>query len=301
MKIVIVLNRNAGTLRTLDADQAGKELAEIFRAAGHEASVRVAAGRDTIHTIREVARSGAADAVIVGGGDGTISAAAGIAAETGVALGVLPLGTMNFFARTLAIPTDMKGAAEALATAEVKHADIARVNHHWFVHALSLGLHPMMVEEREKLSYGSRYGKMWGSVRAFLKVLRHPHRFHVSVATEGGKAEHRTAGLVISNNPIGKGHLPYADRVDQGVLGVYVTTARGWVQLLRVVLSAAFGGVANHPLVRHLTTHTASVRLDRHNSVPTTLDGELVHITGPLNVEVVPKGLKVLKPKTRTG
>jgi diacylglycerol kinase family enzyme len=295
MKISLVLNRDAGTLRTLDADKTGAEIAATFRDAGHDVTVQVAAGSDAVATIRKAAKE--SEAIVVGGGDGTISTAASIAAETGVALGVLPLGTMNFFARSLAVPQDMKTAATALATGEVRAVDIANVNGRHFIHTLALGLHPTMVEEREKLEYGSRVGKMIGSARAFVRVVRHPRRFFVSIENEGATIEQRTAGVVISNNPLGKGHLPYADRLDAGVLGVYVTTARGILQLAQVVAAAAFGAAEDSPLVAYVSTSSATVRLGRHESVPTTLDGELVRLQGPLQVKIVAGGLKVLAPK----
>ena len=297
MKITIVLNRDAGTLRTLDAKAVGEELAEIFRAEDHVVMVEIAAGENAVAAIKRAAKANEIDAIVVGGGDGTISAAAAIAAESGMTLGILPLGTMNFFARSLAIPTEMKAAAKALAMGEIASVDIAKVNGRTFVHTLALGIHPTMVAEREKLAYGSRYGKMLGSARAFLRVIRNPRRFSVSIKTDETTEEFRTAGLVVSNNSLGKGHLPYADRLDEGVLGLYVTTARGWLQLARVAAAAAFGGAAESPLVEYRATQAADIRLGRHKSVQTTLDGELVHIPGPLKVEIVAGGLKVLKPK----
>ncbi|MEJ0011528.1 MAG: diacylglycerol kinase family protein [Bauldia sp.] len=295
MKISLILNREAGTLRTLDAEKVGEQIAAIFREAGHDVTVHVAAGGDAIAAIKKAAKQ--SEAIVVGGGDGTISAAAAIAAEAGVALGVLPLGTMNFFAHSLAIPPDMKAAAAALAGGEVRTVDIASVNGRLFVHALALGLHPAMVAEREKLAYGSRIGKMIGSARAFLRVVRHSHRFDVSIENADRKIERRTAGVVISNNPFGKGHMPYADRLDGGVLGVYVTTARGWVQLARVTAAAALGAAEEHPLVAYLETPAATIRFHRRVTVPTTLDGELVRLQGPLEVKIVAGGLKVLAPK----
>jgi diacylglycerol kinase family enzyme len=294
MKISLILNRDAGTLRTLDADKTGEEIAAIFRGAGHDVMLHVASGDEAIATIKRAAKE--TEAIVVGGGDGTISAAAAIAAEAGVALGVLPLGTMNFFARSLGIPAEMKAAATALASGEVRAVDIASVNGRSFIHTLALGLHPTMVEEREKIEYGSRIGKMIGSARAFLRVIRHPRRFFVSIENDGATIEQRTAGVVISNNPLGKGHLPYADKLDGGVLGVYVTTARGLLQLARVTAAAAFGAAADSPLVAYVSTPTAKVRLGRHESVPTTLDGELVRLQGPLEVKIVAGGLKVLTP-----
>jgi YegS/Rv2252/BmrU family lipid kinase len=297
MKLALILNSEAGTLRTLDARAVADELADIFREAGHDVTIKVTAGPGVEAAIRDGARE--AEAIVVGGGDGTIASAAAIAAETGVALGVLPLGTMNFFARSLDIPADMKEAAKALATGEVRSVDIARVNERSFIHTLALGLHPTMVAEREKLSYGSRIGKMLGSARAFVRVLRHPRRFEVAIEGGGESLHHRTAGVVVSNNPLGKGHMPYPDRLDTGLLGVYVTTARGWMQLTRVTAAAAIGAAEDHPLVAYLTAPCITITLGRHAYVPTTLDGELVRLGGPLKVEIVAGGLKVLAPKAK--
>ena len=297
MKITLVLNRDAGTLRTLDARAVGEELAQIFGAEGHDTTLVVTAGEDAVVAIKTAAKAKGTDAIVVGGGDGTISAAAAIASENNVTLGILPLGTMNFFARSLGIPAEMKAAAEALAKGELAAVDIARVNGRTFVHTLALGLHPKMVEEREKLDYGSRTGKMLGSARAFVRVIRNPRRFFVSIETDGKTVVRRTAGVVVSNNPLGKGHMPYADRLDQGVLGLYVTAARGWAQLVRVAAAAAFGTAEESPLVEYVETTIADIDLGRQRSVPTTLDGEIVRLTGPLKVEIVAGGLKVLKPK----
>ena len=295
MKIALVLNRDAGTLRGLDPQKVGDEIADIFRAAGHHVDVEVAVGRDAVAAIERSCKSKSADAVVVGGGDGTVSAAAAAAAESGITLGILPLGTMNFFARSLSIPADVKRAAAALAGAEVAEVDIARINGRWFVHSVALGLHPAMVAEREKMDYGSRYGKMLGSLRAFIRVVRNPRRFHVVIETDGKTVSRRTAGVVISNNPLGEGHMPYADRLNDGVLAVYVTTARGWAGLTRVTAAAARGAAAEHPLVEMLETTTATIATGSR-SVPVTVDGELQLLRGPLKLECVAGGLKVLKP-----
>ena len=119
MKIALILNRDAGTLRTLDVTAVSEELAGIFRAEGHNATPVVTAGEDAVAVIRKAAIAEETDAIVVGGGDGTISSAAAISAESGVPLGILPLGTMNFFARSLGIPAEMKAAAVALVSQEL--------------------------------------------------------------------------------------------------------------------------------------------------------------------------------------
>jgi diacylglycerol kinase family enzyme len=299
MKIALVLNREAGTLRSLDADKTAEELAAIFREKGHDVSLHVEAGSATIGAIEKVGREKSAEVIVVGGGDGTVSAAAGVAAKSGLALGILPLGTMNFFARSLGIPAEMKAAAAALADGVLASADIGTVNGQTFVHSLALGLHPTMVAEREKLSYGSRYGKMLGSARAFARVIRDAKRFSVAIVTGGQTITARAAGVVVSNNPLGVGHPPWADRVDEGVLGVYLTSAKRWPEILRITLAAARGRVEEHPLVEHVRTPTATIHLGGRQRVKATLDGEIVPLRGSLTAEIVAGGLKVLKPREK--
>lgn len=296
MKAALILNRDAGTLRGADADAVAADIVAVFAARGHTVTPNVVAGADAVSAIRDACAKGEGAVVIVGGGDGTVSAAATAAAEHGATLGVLPLGTMNFFARSLGIPLgDIIAAAEALADGEVVPVDLARVNGETFVHALALGIHPSLVAEREKAAYRSRYGKMLASVRAWFRILRHIRRFAVALDVDGARILRRTAGLVVSNNPLGEGHLPYADDLRDGLLGIYVTSARGPMGLMRVTASAALGTVAKDPLVEVLEAPGVDIAFSR-STIPATLDGELVRLRSPLKVESLKGALRVLRP-----
>jgi diacylglycerol kinase family enzyme len=88
MRMALILNRNAGTLRGLDPDQVAEELAAILRAGGHDVSAEALEGAQAIEAIGRHCGNRDVEAVVVGGGDGTISAAAGFAAERGAVLGV---------------------------------------------------------------------------------------------------------------------------------------------------------------------------------------------------------------------
>jgi diacylglycerol kinase family enzyme len=190
----------------------------------------------------------------------------------------------------------MKEAATAIAASSPRPVDIGRANGRVFIHVVSLGLHPAMVAEREKREHGSRLTKMMGSAGAWARVLRKPRRFHLSIGTDGERMETATIGAVVSNNPLGKGHLPYADRLDGGVLGLYVTTAKTRGEILRVTAGAAFGALADSPLVEHRETTAVEITVGSARGVPLTIDGELLRLTGRLTIEAVPGGLMVLAP-----
>jgi diacylglycerol kinase family enzyme len=299
MKIALVLNSGAGTLRGSDTTAVAAKVAAIFQKQGHEVSTTLAMGREAIAAIQRIAAAKQVDVVVAGGGDGTISAAAAACATGGTALGVLPLGTMNLFARSLKIPLAIEPAAEALAAGEIAAVDIARVNGRTFVHVLALGFHPELVEEREKTpSYGSRIEKMASSVRSWFRVIRRPRRVFLSIRTDHKTMERETVGLVVSNNILGVGHLPYADKLDTGLLGIYLTRAETPAEIARVTAETAVGLVGMSPLIEHLTSQAVDIRFQR-SRIKATVDGELVRLPGPLKVESVAGGLKVLRPAER--
>jgi diacylglycerol kinase family enzyme len=296
VKIALVLNSGAGGLRSSDTHAVATRIAGTFAAAGHEVETTLAHGGEAVAAIRAVVARGNAEVVIVGGGDGTISAAAAACAGSDVALGVLPLGTMNLFARALRVPLSIDRAAEALARGSVRQVDVARVNGRTFIHALTVGFHAALVEEREKTpTYRSRVEKIAGSVRSWWQVIRRPHRLVLSIRTDHRAMERQTIGLVVSNNVLGLGHLPYADVLDAGVLGLYVTTAETPAEIARVTAEAAVGLAAMSPLVEHLTSQAVDIRFGKRH-IKATVDGELVRLAGPLSVESVAGALKVLAP-----
>src|SRR5690606_33103300 len=109
MRFKVVLNRDGGTLRTFDLDAFVERLHTVLLRAGHEVEVAVITGNE-LEDALDAALESDCDVVMVGGGDGTVSAAAGRMMAQDKALAVLPAGTMNLFARSLAIPLDLDEA-----------------------------------------------------------------------------------------------------------------------------------------------------------------------------------------------
>jgi diacylglycerol kinase family enzyme len=258
--------------------------------------VEVHAGRASVAAIARICRAKACDAIVVGGGDGTVSAAASAAAESGIALGVLPLGTMNLFARSLGIPLDMRAAAEALAGGGTEAVDIGVVNGRHFVHHVTLGLHPRMIRIRERLRYGSRLGKLLATLQAWWVAVRQPPKLAVRIDADGEHLNRRTAAVLVTNNPLGEGHLPYADDLREGRLGLYVTTSRRWGDLLQLAAQLALGDTAGTPLMESRKARRIEIGLD-HDVVNASVDGEVVSLSTPVKISVRAGGLTVLRPQ----
>jgi diacylglycerol kinase family enzyme len=300
MRLTLLLNRNAGTLRTLDPDQVLAELAEIFRAHGDEVIAEALDGAETIAAIERNCAGDGPDVIVVGGGDGTISAAAGAVAKCGKTLGILPLGTMNLFARSLGIPLEKTAAAEALATAEKTAVDIGEVNGRFFVHHVTLGLHARMIRMRAQLDYKSRLGKMWASCKAWWMAVRDPPNLIVHIRADALQFQRRTAEVMVTNNLLGEGHLPYADDPRQGIFGLYVANSPRWEDLLSMAVRILFGRIAENPLLDSWQATEVDIALAAP-TVRASVDGELVTLEPPLRCRLHQGGLNVLKPQSEAG
>jgi len=300
MRVIGVLNRNGGTLKTADLSALTARAVEIFGAHGHELDVRVVEGSDLIPQLLRAARDG--EMLLAGGGDGTISAAAAIAFRQGVPLAVLPAGTMNLFARSLGIPLVLDAALEALASGTIVAADIATVNERPFVHQISVGIHPKLVKLRETLSYRTRVGKMIASCRAAFGVMFNPPSFRAEITTPRGVETYRLAGISISNNPLDEGHLPIPDRLDRGLLGIYLVkplTQRDLVQLAFGLLRGKFRSL---PQVIDGEATEVTISFPRRKAgALAALDGELIPLPAKMELKIVPGGLRVVVPTERPG
>ncbi|MEP7239591.1 MAG: diacylglycerol kinase family protein [Devosia sp.] len=295
MRVIAVLNRDGGTFRTTDMDAFAASAVAAFTARGHTLEVRPTGGGDLIAELERAAAS--AEILLAGGGDGTISAAAAIAFRRGVPLAVLPAGTMNLFARSLGLPLDLNTALEALADGEVQGVDIATANGRPFVHQFSVGLHPKLVKLRESLPYRSRIGKMLASARAGLGAALRPPSFTVEVTTAHGIDRRRVSGLTISNNPFDEGHLPLADHLDRGVLGIYLMKPLDFGSALRLGFGLARGKFSSLPEIIDKEARQATLRFPRKKAgAKAVIDGELVALADRVDLKIHPGGLQVVVP-----
>lgn len=299
MKLKAVFNRDGGTFKTTDMEAYCARAEEIFRAAGHDISFSVVAGRDVVEQLEAAAREEGIDALIAGGGDGTVSAAAGIAWKAGMPLGVVPAGTMNLFARSLKLPLDIYAVLETLAAGRVQAVDIATVNDRPFVHQFSAGLHARLVRMRNAMNFASRLGKMRASTRAAFGVMLRPSRFEVIFDIDhDGRNEHRVVSAIsVSNNPFGESPLFFADDLTTGKLGVYLADSLKPIGVAKLAFDILRGRLKDNEAVS--ATSAEVVRLHfpkRRHGALCVIDGELVRMPRNVEIRLHPGELKVLVP-----
>lgn len=299
MKLKAVFNRDGGTFKTTDMQAYCAHATAAFERAGHQVSCSVVAGSEVEGALKSAAADGTFDALIAGGGDGTISAAAGIAWKAGLPLGVVPAGTMNLFARSLKLPLDIWQVLDTLATAEVQAVDIASVNGKPFVHQFSAGLHARMVRMRNSMEFSSRFGKMRASTRAALSVMFQPPRFDVVFDIDGdGRNEHRAVSAIsVSNNPIGNNALFFADDLTTGTLGVYLADPLTPSGVAYLAVDILRGRLEENQAVTASTAKLVKLHFPEHRKgAACVVDGELMRMPRTVEVKLHAGELKVLAP-----
>ncbi len=302
MHFLVILNKGGGTLRTLDVDAFLRRAQAVLEAAGHSLETRLIGGEDVNAVFEQAVREPRVDVIMAGGGDGTISAAAASMMGSDKVLAVLPAGTMNLFARTLGIPLSLDAALEALASGRILAADIASANGKPFVHQFSVGMHPRIVEMRSRMQFYSRLGKIGASIRAAFQTIQNPVKLKVTLTMPHTRVIATTAGISISNNLYGEGHLPFSDRPDGGVLGVYITRARSRGDLLLLCLQVAMGRWRENQQVEIHETATVSLNVrSRRRRQRCVIDGELYPLAAETEIKIHPGALRVLVPSIAAG
>lgn len=299
MKLKAVFNRDGGTFKTTDMDAYCARAEEIFASAGHDISFSVVAGRDVVDRLEAASREEGVEALIAGGGDGTISAAAGIAWRAGIPLGVIPAGTMNLFARSLKLPLDINAVLETLAEGRVQAVDIATVNDRPFVHQFSAGLHARLVRMRNAMNFASRLGKMRASTRAAFGVMLRPSRFEVVFDIDhDGRNEHRVVSAIsVSNNPFGENPLFFADDLTTGKLGVYLADSLKPIGVAKLAFDILRGRLKDNEAVSATTAEVVRLHFPkRRHGALCVVDGELIRMPRNVEIRLHAGELKVLVP-----
>lgn len=297
MHFIGVFNRDGGAFRTMDLEAFSAEAVRVFAGHGRSLECRLVSGAELLPELARAAEDETADALLVGGGDGTVSAAAAACFRTGTPLAILPAGTMNLFARSLQIPLDLQDALPALAGGIVRPADIATANGRPFVHQYAVGIHPRLVRLRESLTYRSRLGKIFASIRAISIAVSRPPRFDVEIGMARHSERRKASGVSVSNNVLGEGHIPHADEVDRGVLGVYVVKPMGAPAMARFCMRVLLGSWKASPLVSEDEVRRVSLRFPRRkSSAQAVIDGELIPLESRVDITIHPGALKVVRP-----
>ena len=300
MKALIVLNPRGGKLAKLGIDWARQQIAARCAANNLDATIAVVPGGGIADRIKseiaagpEGARSGF-DRVVIGGGDGSVRAAASVLAGSGIPLGILPVGTLNHFARDLGLPLDLEGAVRLIASGRDRLVDVGEVNGRVFLNNSSLGIYPDLVAERDRYR---RHGpaRWFAAALALCRVVWWLPRPRVRVLAPGWEAVRRTTCLFIANNMYQLDAFAGATRLrlDTGKLCLYIANRESRLAFLVLAIRALLGRLK--PERDFIQASLESVEISvRRRSVRVALDGESLVFRPPLHYRIRPGALRVI-------
>ncbi len=293
-RVTVLLNRDGGAVAA-DPHIADK-VRDAFAIERLEVDLELIAGRDCADRCRAVRERGD-ELLVIGGGDGTISAAASVLVGSNVALGILPLGTLNHFARDLKIPTDLDGAAKLIARKKSRHVDVAEMNDRIFINNSAVGLYPLMVVDRDlqqkRLGRSKRLAMFVASIRTFARFGH--QRLTLTVNNQKGRVD--TPLLFVGNNDyrIDLGGAGERDRIDGGQLCVLVMRKKTRRGFIAASIRALFNRSLHDDMVRLDEVERLGVASHR-STLAVSLDGEVVHAKPPLAYRIRKGALRVIAP-----
>lgn len=235
------------------------------------------------------------DCVILGGGDGTLNAAAGALMQTELPFGILPLGTGNDLARTLGIPPDPRRAAQVIVERKVYAIDVGLANDQCFFNVANMGLGVRITG-----SLSPELKRRWGAlgyVRAVAHAVRHARPFTADIRGGGKTRKLRTIQLAVANGKhYGGGNTVSEDAaIDDRLLILYSVKPVSWFRLLRLAPAVRFGLSPNGDIVTMMSGREFEVSTSRPMRINT--DGESTTVT-PARFHLHPKTVSVFVPKT---
>lgn len=293
-----------------DAETKRDLIESALRLAGRRGQLLFCRPADLAQVAQQAAARAVAThtAVVAVGGDGTLNTVAQAAHATGCAMGVVPQGTFNYFARTHGIAADPAEAVRLLLGWTPQPVQVAAVNERVFLVNASLGLYPDLLEDRE--AYKARFGRsrwvaFWAASTTLLRAQR-LLRLHIEQGTEARDV--RTLTLFVGNNRLqleqlgmqptlatdGGQHAP-----GQGRITAVMLRPIGMLSMLRLMLHGAMGTLGEAQSVEHFEFQHMVVRptlAPGRRGVKVAFDGEVTRMRAPLDFRVLDQPLYLLMP-----
>lgn len=290
--LAVLLNpaSGAGTAAGLRA-----RVDDLFCAQGLDVTIRELHTSEPIATAAHQALQRHPDAVIAGGGDGTVNAVASALAGGLTPLGVLPIGTRNHFARDLGIPLALDKAVQTVAQRHLTRVDIGRVADRVFLNNCSIGIYPDIVDIREQLRrLGHR--KSTALVLAIRKALRRGDEILIRLASGQTTISARTPFLFVGNNEYScEGiHIGARHRLDGGRLCVYFAPPVETRDLPKLFARSLLGHAKQ--ALESISARELWVDTPSAAAIKIACDGEILMLTPPLHYRVWPGALTVIAP-----
>jgi len=299
-----IVNGNAGNG---EADAKREAIEAGLRDAGRTGTVHFAAPGELARVAKESAANALAEgsAVVAVGGDGTINTVAQAAHAVGCAMGVIPEGTFNYFAREHGVPAELGEALRWLLDARPEPVQISAINEQVFLVNASLGLYPKLLQDRE--TWKARFGRsrMVAFGAGMATLMRAQRRLTIAIELTGQVREMRTLTLFVGNNGLQLEQLGLGDAgasagggAGEGQMTAVILKHIGSLAMVGLMLRGALGQLGDANGIEHFVFQKLVVSpggLLGRRKVQVAFDGEVSWMHSPLTLRVLPQPLWLLK------
>lgn len=287
MTTLLVVNPYA---RGGDSDTAG--IADALQKLGDVEIFKIGADKSLEDRIQEARTS--LKRIVVAGGDGTLNSALPVILESGLPLGVIPLGTANDFARSLNVPNDPLEAAHAITASCTRRVDVGVVNGHYFLNAVGIGLGPELTKHMDR-DKKKRLGVL-AYLQSLIQVVGQRRRRFATLTIDGNRERMSFLQITVASGRHYGGGMMVSDDVemDDGLLHVLCVRPLTPVQLFLRGLRIRYGAVEDDEKLLYRSGRKIEIYTRRRSDV--TADGELVTMT-PLRCHSINKALEVFVPR----
>lgn len=297
IEVIIILNGSSRAAS--ENEKLIKTIEEALHRRAADATIWVADSGEAVPMLLERAAASTDDTVVAGGGDGTVNSIATAVAGSAKRMGVLPLGTLNHFAKDLGLPLALDAAIDVLLNGRETEVDVGEVNGRIFLNNSSLGFYPRVVRRREEQRERLGRGKWPAFAWAVLSALHVCPTLRLRLRANGQERMERTPFLFIGNNAYRMDILGIGsrERLDGGALSAYYARGAGRWGVIRLALRSLVGRLAQ--TANFETIHTAQLHVEmRRRMVDVSLDGEVFRLEPPLVYRIRPRALRVVVPAT---
>jgi diacylglycerol kinase family enzyme len=298
-KITVILNAGAGPGCN---DEFASGFAAKFAAHGMDATVTLAKSGDELARLAGQAVQSGASMVAAGGGDGTLNAVASELVGSDVIFGVLPMGTLNHFAKDMQIPLELDAAVATIAAGHSIRVDTGEVNGRCFLNNSSLGLYPEAVRNRELQQTRLGRSKWPAFLWAALTVFRRNPFMRLTLTAGGMSRKQRTPFVFIGNNEYVMQGFKIGERssMTAGRLSLYFAHRTSRFGLVVLAARAVFGKLKQAKDFEMLSATTLDIE-SHHRHLRVATDGEVTRMRTPLAYRIVPRSLRVFVPEPAAG
>lgn len=231
----------------------------------------------------------------VGGGDGSIRIAARLLIGKPIALGVLPMGTFNLFAKELNMPLDPVQTVDLLSSGRIQGIDVAWINDILFIHYASLGLHPLYALKREEFHERFKLPKKTSSSLAWFWAVWKAAKYSFTIKTKTETASIETPFVYVTVNEYENQPLSLTGRksLTDGRLNIFYSKRAGRITVLKTIISAILGRLKEEPEIREILREELKIETPK-KVIKAAVDGDLYELKPPLQLLSHPRGLKVV-------